>query len=122
MYAFIPALLPVCGALANLSGALQDAARAEVSAEDADPGDVESKLRCILQAHVAGDHQALVRELAGAKNGALWTAWSDGQDPAELTVRSDCPVRRAEEACCSFAHHPGSHSYDVTDPWNLPAH
>ncbi|WP_329176318.1 hypothetical protein [Streptomyces sp. NBC_01477] len=117
---FIPALLPVCGALTDLPAALQDAARTQ--AEGAEPGDVESKLRCVLQAHVAGDHQALVRELADSKDSSLWTAWSDGQDPDELSVRSDCPARRADEACCSFAHHPGSHTYDVTDPWTLPVH
>jgi hypothetical protein len=120
--AFIPALLPVCGALANLPAALQGAARAQASAEGVDPDDVESKVRCVLQAHVAGDHQALVRELADSNDGSLWAAWSGGQDPAELSVRSDCPARRADEACCSFAHHPGSHTYDVTDPWNLPVH
>jgi hypothetical protein len=122
MHAFIPALLPVCGALANLPAALQGAACAQASAEGADPGDVESTLRCVLQSHVASDHQALVRELADSKDGSLWTAWSEGQDPAELSVRSGCAARRADEACCSFADHPGSHTYELTDPWNLPVH
>jgi hypothetical protein len=122
MHAFIPALLPVCGDLTNLPATLQDAARAKASAEGADPDDVESKLHCVLQSHVGGDHQALVHELANSKDGSLWTAWSDGQHPAELSVRSDCAARRADDACCSFAHHPGSHTYDLTDPWNLPVH
>lgn len=120
--AFAPALLPVCGALADLPAVLLDAARGQASAEGADPGGVESKLRCVLQAHVAGDHQALVRELADSKDGSLWAAWSDGQDPAELSVRSDCPARRADEGCCSFAHHPGSHTFEIADPWNLHVH
>lgn len=119
-HAFVPAPLPVCGALAKLPAALYDAARAEASAERTDPDDVELALCCVLQAHVAGAHQALVRELADSKDDSLWTAWCDGQDPAELSARSDCPARKADEGCCSFEHHPGSHTYDLSDPWSLP--
>lgn len=119
MSRFVPALLPVCGSLADLPAALRDAADALTAVEDVEPSDVEPKLRCVLQAHVEGDHEALVQELTGVHSGSVWTSWSDGQGPAELVVRSDCSARRTDDACCSYAHHPGGHSYEVSDPWHF---
>ncbi|MEW1862841.1 hypothetical protein AB0399_21170 [Streptomyces sp. NPDC088194] len=46
-----------------LPPALCDAALALPPTEGTDPTDVDRDLRCILQAHSSGDHQALVREL-----------------------------------------------------------
>lgn len=113
---FVATLLPTCGASASLPLALYEAARLLLPGEPADPLDVDTDLRCMLQVHAHGEHQALVRELPGIDTGSVWTTWGPGGGPAELVVRADCPASGTNEVCCSYAHHSGAHTFALTAP------
>lgn len=115
---YVPAPLPICGAAAALPAPLYEAARSLLPGAPADPLDVDTDLRCVLQAHVRGDHQALVRELPGVDTGSAWTTWDPRGGPAELLVRADCSASGTDEVCCSYDAHPGAHTFELTDPWS----
>jgi hypothetical protein len=102
-----------CGERVYLPPQLLDAARYFVAPPNG-PDDVESDLRCSLEAHRTGDHHALVLELP-APAGALWASWTRGQQPAAVLVLPDCPeVSPATGvACCEFAAHPGAHTWQL---------
>ncbi|MFI1096248.1 ATP-binding protein [Streptomyces sp. NPDC020917] len=123
---FVPALLPVCDAGRTLPDHLMAVAGAFDPTDTTEPEDVEHDLRCVLQAHTAGDHHAHVLHLDGHDSGAVWARWdhsSGGNSddaPITLTVLPDCRVRAPEpldETCSQYAGHPGGHCYELTNPW-----
>lgn len=123
-----PALLPVCGAHRTLPDHLVPVAHAHTPAgatAHTQPARVERDLRCTLRTHTTGDHHAYVMHLPGTHTGSLWARWTHQNDPLALTVLPDCPTRAPEpldETCCQYAHHPGGHCYDLTDPWQHTTH
>ena len=127
---YVPARLPVCKAGRTLPEQLMAVACAFDPSGTTEPEDVEHDLRCVLQAHNAGDHHAYVMHLKGADTGSVWARWEhrsggNGADaPIALTVLPDCRVRAPEpldETCCQYADHPGGHCYDLTNPWHPTA-
>lgn len=113
--------VPVCGEETRLPADLVPVAVSFAGLGRARPEDVEVDLRCVLQAHVGGEHHAFVLQLDGTEGGAVWTSWSEAP-PTELEVRADCPAvsprDRGSEPCCEFAGHPGAHTYDTCDTYN----
>lgn len=119
---FTPALVPVCGQRARLTDRLVAAALECAPAGSASADDVERDLRCTLQAHATGGHHAFVLDLDGRDTGAVWARWEGSGGSPALTVRPDCPARTPlppGDACCQYADHPGGHSYELTDPWQV---
>ncbi len=115
---FVPALLPSCVASTKLPAALHKEITA-MGRGRADPTAVETDLLCVLQAHIAGDHQGFVVELSDADCGsawAAWAAWADGQRPTGILIRTDCPTAQGDEACCAYDGHPGAHTFALTAP------
>ncbi len=120
MTEFVPALLPHCAASTKLPNALYDVITT-MGRDRANPDAVETDMLCILQAHVEGDHHGFVVELMGADCGSAWTTWATGQEPGDILVRNDCAAAKNDEACCSYAGHPGGHTYEISNPWHGPA-
>ncbi|MFJ5614253.1 hypothetical protein ACIQCJ_33360 [Streptomyces sp. NPDC093221] len=121
---FVPAPLPVCGARRLLPDQLVPAARAFAPPDTTEPEHVDRDLRCVLQAHAAGDHHAYVMHIDGRDTGSVWARWDRSEGPLALTVLPDCRVRAPEpldEGCCQYADHPGGHCYELTDPWQPTA-
>ncbi|WUH91667.1 hypothetical protein OG900_17185 [Streptomyces sp. NBC_00433] len=117
---FVPDLLPVCGARRRLSERLAAAAEALAPTGAAEPPQAGRDLRCVLQAHTAGDHHAYVMHLDGQDTGSVWGRWGHEEGPLGLVVLPDCKAVAPEpldEACCQYAEHPGGHCYELTDPW-----
>ncbi|WP_073494668.1 hypothetical protein [Actinacidiphila paucisporea] len=80
--------------------------------------DVQQSLRCSLEEHITGDHHAFVKHLDGPDTGSVWARWSCGQLAGTVVVLPDCRAASAGlEPCSEFADHPGSHTYDIHDPW-----
>lgn len=118
---YVPALLPVCGRQHRLPDELAPAAAAFAPPGARGPEHVERELRCVLQAHTGGPHDALAMDLPGPDTGAVWATW-EGTGPLRLAVRPDCPAvstRDPYDACVAYADHPGAHTHDVADPWRL---
>lgn len=119
--AFVPALLPVCGARRRLPQQLVAAAQALAPPGDGGLPPVDRDLRCVLQAHTAGAHHAYVMHLDGRDTGSVWVRWDGPGSPLGLAVLPDCGASAPEpldEACCQYADHPGGHCYELTDPWH----
>ncbi|MFF0445483.1 hypothetical protein ACFYT4_03510 [Streptomyces sp. NPDC004609] len=89
--------------------------------EPAHPMEIVTGLRCALEAHTDGPHFTLVRELADASRGEVWTRWEPGTEPECVTVLPDCPADNGRsgagnDACTLFAGHPGGHCFEFSDP------
>lgn len=114
--------VPVCGEETTLTPDLVLAAVSAAGQGRAHPEDVEVSLRCVLQAHVDGEHHAFVLQLDGTEGEAVWTSWS-AAPPTQLEVRADCKAvsapERGAQPCCEFAGHPGAHTYDTYDRWTF---
>lgn len=112
--------VPVCGVEAPLAPDLVNVAVAFAGPADAQPEEVEVNLRCVLQAHAAGEHHAFVMQLDSPDAGAVWASWTE-EPPTAVEVRPDCPAvsppGHGSEPCCEFAGHHGAHTYDTYDPW-----
>lgn len=110
--------VPVCGQETRLPADLVPVAMSFAGLDRARPEDVEIDLRCVLQAHIGGEHHAFVLQLDGTEGGAVWTTWSD-TPPTQVEVRADCPAASppeyGSEPCCEFTGHPGAHTYDTYD-------
>lgn len=105
----------VCGSqvllpLALIVGALD----METVAGVAELTDVDSAPTCTMQLDHADGHHGVVLDLDGATTGAVWAVWADYGAP-HLVVLPDCPGR-GDQACGSYAAHPGGHSWQLHDP------
>ena len=116
-------LLPVCGERSYLPTFLGPAALAFAPPGTSSTLDVDRDLRCVLQAHTTGDHYAFVMQIDGHDSGVVWTSWNGEHQPVSLEVRPDCPATNPRPDggdCCQYNDHPGGHSFELTDPWDIP--
>lgn len=112
----------LCGERTALPASLVAAARKFAPPGATSPDDVQRELRCTLEQHPLGDHHAFVMELPGATSGAVWTRWTRGHRPTAVFVLPDCTHASpppSAEPCCEFTAHPGAHSWQLHDAWQL---
>ncbi|MYY10117.1 hypothetical protein GT204_14690 [Streptomyces sp. SID4919] len=86
-----------------------------------DETDVMTDLRCEIEEDHPGLHAAAVRLLDSSPPETVWTQWADWRDPATVLVLRDCaegggkPVGY-DDWCTLFTGHPGTCSFELTDP------
>jgi len=117
---FVPSPLPACAEPCHVPADLVPAALAFAPPGTMTPDDVDRDVRCMLQAHTAGDHYALVMDLPGRDTGSVWTRWNHNH-PARpvrptLVALPDCPGTPTAP-CCAFTGHPGAHTTALAEPW-----
>lgn len=71
------------------------------------PSDVEQDFRCALQEHAFPIHYGLALELP----------WDSTDMIFSMEVRADClaPSSDASDICTFFEHHPGGHTWELTE-------
>lgn len=110
----------VCGARIELHPACEDALRfIPGDLPPAEPGDLHVDLRCSLEAHHAGAHYSLARDLPLNHPAEVWACWSDSRQPSGVLALADCCVTdpaAPDEVCLLFTQHPGAHSWALSDP------
>jgi hypothetical protein len=111
----------ICGATAVLPLRTLVLVLDLVPGRPAHPFEVVTGLRCALEAHTEGPHHDLVRELADARRGEVWTWWEEGGEAEAVAVLPDCSALAgaggpADDACVLFAGHPGGHGFEFRDP------
>lgn len=119
---FTLAPIPVCGERMTLTEALVPIVMGLAVPGTVEQFDVERDLRCALQAHITGEHWACAMEIPGTRRRTVWGIWSNSEGPLKIFKFSDCSVRQASghrEFCNQFARHPGAHSYELADPYEL---
>ncbi|MFI6285939.1 hypothetical protein ACIBCM_14465 [Streptomyces sp. NPDC051018] len=111
----------ICAARARLPLRLIVLALDIVPEDPGHPLELVTALRCGLEAHSAGPHFDLVRELTDARRGEVWARWENGREPDGISILGDCPADNGEpgpsnDGCTLFAEHRGGHSFEFSDP------
>ncbi|MFJ7422834.1 hypothetical protein ACIQXD_30155 [Streptomyces uncialis] len=110
----------ICGAARSLPPTLVlDALTAAPLGDD--ETDVMTDLRCEVEEDHPGLHAAAVRLLDSLPPETVWTQWTDWRDPVSVLVLRDCAdgdgrPSSGDDWCTLFAGHPGTCSFELTDP------
>lgn len=109
----------LCGARIELCPEYADAAlMIPGDLPPGDPDEIDTALRCLLEAHGTGPHYGIVRTLLGVYKAEVWACWHDGQQPSGVVTLPDCRAvsGNGDEGCVLFDKHPGGHGWEIADP------
>ncbi|MFH8618137.1 hypothetical protein ACH4E8_24150 [Streptomyces sp. NPDC017979] len=82
---------------------------------------IQTRLTCELEAHQDTPHAALVRLLPAPHGENLWTHWTDGLAPEQITALPDCTETNGapsgrDDVCFLYRDHPGRCSFAIDAP------